>query len=89
MNGTSATTGSTGCSCLVLILTGLIGGWMLQYDLNHWIPILHRAFPAAISDPGPFTTVFPWLFIAGFFLGGPAFLVAVCTFLLSVLGIIS
>jgi hypothetical protein len=78
----------SGCGCLSLILTGLVGGWLLQYDLNHWIPVLHRAFPEAIHNTGPITSIFPWLFIVGFFLGGPAFVIAVITFLLSVLGII-
>lgn len=77
-----------GCGCLGFVIAGLLGGWFLQYDLNHWVPILHKAFPDVIHDASPYN-IFPWLFIAGIFLGSPAFAVAILTFFLVMLRIIN
>lgn len=80
--------GGPGCGCLGFILTGLVGGWLLEYDLNHWVPVLHKLAPGFINNAGPFHMSF-LMWCAGFPLGAPAFTVAIITFFLTTLGIIN
>lgn len=79
--------GKSNVGCVGLLFMMLIGGWLLQYDLNFWMPKLHQMNPATFTNPGPFS-LFPWLFLLGFLLFEVSIPVAIITFLLSVLGIV-
>lgn len=73
--------------CLILVVIMImIGPWCLQYDLNHWLPIIHRAVPS-INNVAP-VHMSLILIIVGLMLFECAVPIAIVTAFLFGLGII-
>lgn len=77
----------SGIGCFVVICVIMIGPWCLQYDLNTWIPYLNKS-GMGINNVAPVQMSF-LLFVVGIFLSEIAIPVAVLTWLLFGLGILS
>ena len=69
-----------GMGCLFLIVVIMIGPWALQYDLNHWMPLIKPGYtPLGMSF---------FMFIGGLILCEIAVPVAVLTWVLFGLGLV-
>ena len=77
-----------GTGCFGLIFSMLIGGWLLQYDLNFWVPRLHAMWPQTFANHAPYA-LFPWCFLLGIILFEVSIPVALITFILSVFGVLA
>ena len=54
MRKNNSVAGTGGSGCFGLIIAMLLGGWFLQYDLNFWVPILHKAWPETFANNAPY-----------------------------------
>jgi hypothetical protein len=51
---------------MLLLILMFTGGMVLQYDLNHWLPILAKNWPETFHVPH--VNLFPGCFIVGIFI---------------------
>ena len=71
----------------VTVAAVCIGPFALQYNLNHWIPVLHGMFPV-IKNIAPVSMSIP-LFLVGVFFTPGALPFAIFTWLIVTLGLIA
>jgi hypothetical protein len=74
-------------SIAMIVVALMIGPWCLQYDLNHWLPVLHANF-AGIQNKAPVPMSFG-LFIVGLIGFEIAVPVAIITCFLTIIGVIA
>jgi len=75
--------------CLFLIFSALLGGTIVEWDLNVWVPVLHRMWPNAFNYNGPIELGWFVKILTGLFLTGPAITIGAISLLLLAVGIIS